>query len=423
MLRQSQSQCSDSNLADSKIVARAFDELVTHIESSVKSGTFCFKFSALRQMYTNRLDDLGVNKEINKVRFKKQVLRYYPTAKEQSDGKNVCLVFEQGMQKMLKSHQAAENQSDHQEDVETLMKAANIVRNEIFPSSWFKFNASFPPECQQQSVPTTLKLLVTMLLKGNQDFTESQACLTISQTILFNCKKACDSKNANSSMKSRHSLNYEPPLPLYIGLNIHTQTRCKKLIMEMYELGLSISYDRVLQLENQLANAVCDDIDKKGIVCPTQLRKGLFTVGALDNLDHNPSSTTAKDSFHGTGISLFQSPTRSKMGTLQDIISLNDSTRMKKYLLPDHFTIVPAVTLKKEKVEVNESPNSVEVVKGHLDGAKTWLEHAIKLLDKEKEMLLPGQHIMPLCKPPQMICNLLSLSCCHCSMRRLPLPP
>lgn len=36
LLRQSQSQCSDSNLADSKIVARAFDELVTHIESSVK---------------------------------------------------------------------------------------------------------------------------------------------------------------------------------------------------------------------------------------------------------------------------------------------------------------------------------------------------------------------------------------------------
>ena len=31
------------------------------------------------------------------------------------------------------------------------------------------------------------------------------------------------------------------------------------------------------------------------------MRKGLFTVGALDNLDHNPSSSTGKDSFHGTG--------------------------------------------------------------------------------------------------------------------------
>ena len=58
--------------------------------------------------------------------------------------------------------------------------------------------------------------------------------------------------------------------------------------MELHELGFSISYDRVLQLESKLATAVCDDIDKKGIVCPTQLRKGLFSVGALDNLDHTP---------------------------------------------------------------------------------------------------------------------------------------
>ena len=30
----------------------------------MKSGTFCFKFSVLRQMYKNRLSDLGINKEI-----------------------------------------------------------------------------------------------------------------------------------------------------------------------------------------------------------------------------------------------------------------------------------------------------------------------------------------------------------------------
>ena len=93
-------------------------------------------------------------------------------------------------------------------------------------------------------------------------------------------------------------------MPLYVGLNVHTQTRSKKLIMEFHELGLSVSYNRVLQLENQIAFTVCEDFKKKGVVCPAQLRKGLFTVGALDNIDHNPSSTTAKDSFHGTGTEL-----------------------------------------------------------------------------------------------------------------------
>ena len=98
--------------------------------------------------------------------------------------------------------------------------------------------------------------------------------------------------------------------------------------------------------------------------------------------------STAKDSFHGTGISLFQSPTRSKMGTPQDIISLDLTGMEKQHLLPDHFAIVPVVTLKKEKVEVNESPKDAEVAKGHLSGAKAhencWLEHAIKLLTKDK---------------------------------------
>ena len=123
-------------------------------------------------------------------------------------------------------------------------------------------------------MPMTLKLLVTMLLRGadimDQDSADSQACLSIAQTIVFNCKK--NIKKSSSTVKSRHSVEYEPPLPLYIGLSVHTQTRSKKLIMELHALGLSISYDRILQLENQLATAVCQDIEKKGVVCPAQLR-------------------------------------------------------------------------------------------------------------------------------------------------------
>ena len=92
------------------------------------------------------------------------------------------------------------------------------------------------------------------------------------------------------------------------------QTTSKKLVTQLFQLGLSISYDRVLQIENQLATAVCEDVEKKGVVCHAQLRKGLFTLGALDNLDHNPLSTTAKGAYHGTGMSLFQPLTSSNKG-------------------------------------------------------------------------------------------------------------
>ena len=64
-------------------------------------------------------------------------------------------------------------------------------------------------------------------------------------------------------------------------------------------MGLSVSYDRILQFDNKLATSVCALTKEIGLVCPVHLCHGLFITGALDNLDHNPSSTTAKGSFVG----------------------------------------------------------------------------------------------------------------------------
>ena len=116
------------------------------------------------------------------------------------------------------------------------------MRRDIVLHNGFKFESG----CQKESVPSTLKTFVSMLLNGanlkHQDSIDSQASLTISQSILFNFKKC-----ASSSSKSRHSLYREPPLPLYIGMMIHTETRSKKTVTELHDMGLSVSYDRILQ--------------------------------------------------------------------------------------------------------------------------------------------------------------------------------
>ena len=80
-------------------------------------------------------------------------------------------------------------------------------------------------------------------------------------------------------------------------------------------MGISISYDRVLGIEDRIATSLCEQYEEDGVVSPACLKKGLFTVGAIDNLDYNPSSTTSQSSFHGTGISLFQFPTKDNPGT------------------------------------------------------------------------------------------------------------
>ena len=273
---------------------------------------------------------------------------------------------------------------NYEDDALVLSKAAKIVREDTRNSTGFQFSGSFFPDCQQDSVPTNLKYLVSMLLNGSsikdQDSAESQSSLSISQAILFNCRK----KSVKTS--SRHSKIFEPPLPLYIGLKVHTQTRSKKLISELYQLGLSVSYDRILELEKQIASSLCEQTNEIGLVCPRQLKHGLFTAGALDNLDHNPSSTTAKDSFHGTGISVFQFPTELNAGSPQVTVTLSTSAKCNQ--LPESYTIVPAVVLQKESVSVPDVSVSSPTSSGHFNEAilteHGWLEHAMTLIAQKE---------------------------------------
>ena len=52
----------------------------------------------------------------------------------------------------------------------------------------------------------------------------------------------------------------------------------------------------------------------------------MFTTSAVDNIDHNPSSTTATGSFHGTGVSLFQHPDFDKQGTEMNNVTIRSGS-------------------------------------------------------------------------------------------------
>ena len=139
----------------------------------------------------------------------------------------------------------------------------------------------------------------------NQEKQESQAC----QAIVLNAKKR---STADPEAKPRHSLEREEQLPVYIGLNIHGLTRSKHLINQLHKLGICIYYEWVLHLEDWIAKATCIRFHEDGVVSPVSLHRGVFTVGILDNLNHNLRSTTSQSSFHGTGINMFQFPSPNK---------------------------------------------------------------------------------------------------------------
>ena len=64
----------------------------------------------------------------------------------------------------------------------------------------------------------------------------------------------------------------------------------------------------------------------EGLIYPSVLRKGLFTKAAVDNSDHNPSSTTSKSSLYGTGISIFQHPSGNDSGIERNRLTLGNAT-------------------------------------------------------------------------------------------------
>ena len=138
------------------------------------------------------------------------------------------------------------------------------------------------------------------------------------------------------------------------------------------------------------------------MVCPSHLRTGLFIVGAMDNIDHDPSSTTAQSSFHGIGISLTQFPTADNMGTAIEPVA---TVATKGHTLPHSYTIVPATC--------------VETFCGNLENAiekeKVWLKNAVEKLqysfDDYKPLTWASHyaHLQPPMTDPPSISAMLPL--------------
>ena len=139
LVRQREQELQGSN-QDKQMKARALVEIITYVENCIEDGVFYFKFSVLHQMYENRLKNLGFDKGTNRNLIKDKLLAYFPQAQEQSDGKNKILVFEQGMQQMLKQAMAI----DYEGDALLLAKVAKLVRKEIVNYEGFHFDGKFP---------------------------------------------------------------------------------------------------------------------------------------------------------------------------------------------------------------------------------------------------------------------------------------
>ena len=178
-------------------------------------------------------------------------------------------------------------------------------------------------------------------------------------------------KYASSSDNTviRHSKDLETPFPLYHGIKLHGDATLKHQIENAHHLGLSVLYDRVMDVKVLVAHAVCKRHAEDGVVLPTNVRRSVFTTHDVDNLDSNK-----------TGNSGIRRPT----------IILDHNTKSKPKL-PDRYIIVPPVVIKHDDVFVPRSGDGhVRLTNNLVPSAKVkyeaWVSHVAEVMQKGELM-------------------------------------
>lgn len=373
----------------------AFAELVAFMEDMRSDGCApVFKLADLADLYKTRLEQLGatVESRIHTTRLKLRLLSALPDLRAYSKGRDMLLTFTEDI------GDAVQKACAHDSDADALhlVRAAQVVRKEMFDTK-FTFDGSFHPGCQKEAVPSSLLALVNMIQDGANikhqthllNTPSTTAALTVSQLLFFNSVK--HARAEKSSRTVRHSHDRETPLPLYVALKVHAVTRKRELVDTLFHLGMCVSYDRLLQVSSDIANGVCQRFRLEDVVCPPKMYNGLFTTGAVDNIDHNPSSATAKDSFHGTGISLMQHRSHNNPGVDRGVLVINQSTPSTRSVahLPASYTTVPPAALKTKQftapaVQGPVKLSDLKTATTAADDEYKWLKTVIAALDKEE---------------------------------------
>ncbi len=283
----------------------AFIEVLNYVEEALQSSMQVapyVKLSEVKQYYCQVLE--GLNAEfisVNATRLKEKLLQMNPNLEATPHNKEIFLSYKDDLAAALKYSE--EHNADS--DLKNIIATSRMIRKEIFEVKQ-QFDGSFRNECQVDAVPHSLLVLINLIIGFNPSQIDDHANqkkvgVSIAQLLQFNTVK----KKSDAS-RVRHNIERETPLAIYIALLLHSSTRSRTLIDKFHSLGLCISYDRMLSISTALANSVCDQFDREVTLCPPLLRQNVFSTFAVDNIDHNPSSRTAKESWHGTAISATQ---------------------------------------------------------------------------------------------------------------------
>ena len=108
-------------------------------------------------------------------------------------------------------------------------------------------------------------------------------------------------------------------------MKIYRTFRSKAVIDHFFNLGLCLSFDRILEFTKKLSDAQIENYELTEVFSTNPLRKSIFTVVAKDNIDFNATSSTAVKHFHETSVTVMQFSLAENLGNNK---SLPESTQL-----------------------------------------------------------------------------------------------
>ena len=373
-----------------------YDPLViAQLVAFVQFNHSTFKLADLRRLYDRRLEQLNsdwIGMYVHQSRFKEHLLKKLgPDWSEYPGGRGIYISHTKKTVGAALA-QTADLQVTEDEAKKIVEVGVMLRKYILLPQK--PFNGSFNLNCLSEPVPKTLLTLLDVLLQGSSSIEEKVAedqvsirarvkvACTISQLICSNAAKQTSNALTLYQRKER-----ETPFPLYMGLKLHANDRQKMTISTFHALGISVSYDRVMDVRRGLALSVSRRFAEDGVVVPSNIKRGVFTTGGVDNIDES-----GRIELHGTAISLTNHLTRDNMGVATTPLTMDVPKGSTVIKLPDDFAIVPYIDEYAGAITLSSIPNETGMpafTKNPRTGVaeEAWLKHLHNVITEKDEKL------------------------------------
>ena len=140
--------------------------------------------------------------------------------------------------------------------IQSIRTIVQPIRHDIFKHK-NSFDGNLIDKKQDEDISHFLLPLASMIVDGEINTTGkcSQAALTVARSITYNIRTIKRPRITNLDNR-HHDKEKETPVNIYVGLKLYSTVRSRTLISCLFQLGICISYDRILSIIKSLYEAL-----------------------------------------------------------------------------------------------------------------------------------------------------------------------